>query len=960
MKKIVLATVLLSLLVAGEAFTRQPFTPVVSVMKGDWYSIPLTNERPWIRFQEGTISLSDIDSIEIIFYNIPPCSIWLDGMVLGGREVTENNASEWGIASPSTYPIMTVGGNDTLQFKSGTSSIRIDGPRGTGGYEGAKYPGNGNANLDLSTTPSLAFWLRIHLDAQVGMYDTISMREVKLKNSSGAYFSYVYNYAYNFNFPPDQWYYLVIPLQELNISFSATPQNSRQAPLNSTFSFGATPSQLVSEYRLDINGDGIWERRQSTGGSMSWTFDTAGMYEATLEVTDITGYIWSRHFMVTVGVTTERSIKPKVLEIIYNTTNTLTTPSGQFEAQRSRLLGWSNNSLDVQFAGRINYSTAPPAYPETGYVDGRKLISQNQLDARVKRGEVDEVWVFGHHVSTANFNDMGCMAGPGAFWAQGETFPDVDSGKPFHIWWAGFSDVGFHEWSHYTEAMIGRVFRPYSYYYEAIYLDEPWSDFTRHYNRIDYTGIAGVGTVHNPPNTSYNEGYQYGSYRFVDSTADDWLDFPYRTGKTRLINYTEWAQEGYLSWWHRHFPKAPGMYGTRQNNWWKYVFDYNAHGESMGMAALPQAHITTPVTGYSKTLTFRGHGHSFHNTSNIGQNRVAKLIWNFGDGTPQVVETQHVTLTDPSIVTHTFPSGGKFTVTLVAEDALGRKSSSISTETVVVEPIVPDLTMTIYGDTNGWYGQTRNQRVLLVNQGTLTSPQTTLNLYLSYDDKYDTGDTQIRSYQVPSLAPSGTVRIDYTVTLPTTWPQRMVYVLAVVDPTNAIEEADETNNTKFRTIGYGKMPYDVDGSGQVTIADVNLVLEAYYTEPNDTNDLKRNASADVDRDGMVRITDVNTVTNHYFEVDSQVELHASASPTTVTVGSSVLFSYETHYFYGSVAVLIDYDGNGTWDFNSGAIANEVKGSKSFTYNTRGTYTAKVLGWDSNWKTESATITITVQ
>jgi hypothetical protein len=273
--------------------------------------------------------------------------------------------------------------------------------------------------------------------------------------------------------------------------------------------------------------------------------------------------------------------------------------------------------------------------------------------------------------------------------------------------------------------------------------------------------------------------------------------------------------------------------------------------------------------------------------------------------------------------------------------------------------VPPDLSLTVYGDTRGWYGETRNQRALVVNNGAAPSAATQMKVYLSTDDKWDTSDTLIGTYEVPSLAPSASTRIDYPVALPASWPQRMVYVLAFVDPDNLIAESEETNNTKFRTIGYGKMPYDVDGSGLVTVSDVIATQEAYYTSPGD---LKWNSSADVTRDGAIRVDDIIGVNNHYYEVDSHVELHASVSATTITAGGTVTFNYEAHYFYGSVAVLIDPDSNvaSGWNFNTGAISNETKGSWTFKYNTKGTYTAKVLGLDSNWYTEMATFTITVQ
>ncbi len=58
-------------------------------------------------------------------------------------------------------------------------------------------------------------------------------------------------------------------------------------------------------------------------------------------------------------------------------------------------------------------------------------------------------------------------------------------------------------------------------------------------------------------------------------------------------------------------------------------------------------------------------------------------------------------------------------------------------------------------------------------------------------------------------------------------------------------------------------------------------------------------------------------------------------------------------------VEIDY-GDGTPKFNSGWKTNKATGSVNHTYNNAGTYSAKVTGKDSNGKTETITVTITVQ
>ena len=81
--------------------------------------------------------------------------------------------------------------------------------------------------------------------------------------------------------------------------------------------------------------------------------------------------------------------------------------------------------------------------------------------------------------------------------------------------------------------------------------------------------------------------------RFVESTADDWLQYPDLKGRRRRFSCEEWAtphrtatgqpdyHRNYMRWWLSHLPKAPGAGADgRRHNWWDYLFDFNAFDAS--------------------------------------------------------------------------------------------------------------------------------------------------------------------------------------------------------------------------------------------------------------------------------------------------------------------------------------------------------------------------------------------
>jgi hypothetical protein len=204
-----------------------------------------------------------------------------------------------------------------------------------------------------------------------------------------------------------------------------------------------------------------------------------------------------------------------------------------------------------------------------------ELIINFYIRTRVNSGQTDEVWVWGHPYSGFYESQM---VGPTAYWCNSPEIIDPSVNRNFVIMGLNF-ERGYaeqlHSFGHRAESIMAHVYGSWN--------TEPqhnWDYFSR--LDKDSPGMAGVGNVHIPPN---GEGdYDYGNPREVLSTCDDWLDnWPNLTGATKTVTCSEWGcdQWEYMKWWLTHFPHSEGVNPDgKQNNWWKYLADFNSYEES--------------------------------------------------------------------------------------------------------------------------------------------------------------------------------------------------------------------------------------------------------------------------------------------------------------------------------------------------------------------------------------------
>jgi len=224
-----------------------------------------------------------------------------------------------------------------------------------------------------------------------------------------------------------------------------------------------------------------------------------------------------------------------------------------------------------------------PCWHQPDGLDYPHMINEFGLIPRVESHEIDEVWMMG--MPYAGYWES-AMAGRGAFEVNGQAYADVPCNRRFVI--MGFNvERGvaemLHDLCHRTEATLSRIYGGW----QADQLTTNWARFAAN---AAQSGTAAVGTCHYPPNGERD--YDYANPRMVESTAPDWLNYPDLRGLKERLNCEHWRDpykdargqpdyhRNYMCWWFKHLAKAPGVNPDgRLNNWWEYVFNFNAYDE---------------------------------------------------------------------------------------------------------------------------------------------------------------------------------------------------------------------------------------------------------------------------------------------------------------------------------------------------------------------------------------------
>ena len=217
-------------------------------------------------------------------------------------------------------------------------------------------------------------------------------------------------------------------------------------------------------------------------------------------------------------------------------------------------------------------------------VDYLQLIADNNIDQLINNNEIDEVWLFGGPYF--GFFES-AMTGPGNFWVNGIINGNTTAERPYVI--MGFNyqrQVAqmLHNLNHRTESTLQRFYGSWNRVNPVTNWDK-FSTSTTFLAQGGSTVKPGVGSCHHPHNA--NADYDYGNILAIETTAEDWINYPNLIRATTSISSTAWGgnEIGYQKWWFSHLPKADGInVDGRENNWWKYLFDfsnYNISGTSI-------------------------------------------------------------------------------------------------------------------------------------------------------------------------------------------------------------------------------------------------------------------------------------------------------------------------------------------------------------------------------------------
>lgn len=214
---------------------------------------------------------------------------------------------------------------------------------------------------------------------------------------------------------------------------------------------------------------------------------------------------------------------------------------------------WNNHSL-CHNPTQVNYN---------------QILIKYKVCDKINAGLIDELWLwggpwFGYYEAN--------MAGPNAFFTNGPVILNTTCQRQTHImgfnYERGNSEM-IENFGHRTEGTMVRTFGSWT----AGLQTHDWNKFTG-YQKVTSKPVC--GNVHYAPNSVSD--YDWANLAYVDSSCEDWLNYPNQTGIKINHNCTAWNCNGYeyKKWWLHHLPHAAGINSVngKLNSWWKYVIDY--------------------------------------------------------------------------------------------------------------------------------------------------------------------------------------------------------------------------------------------------------------------------------------------------------------------------------------------------------------------------------------------------
>lgn len=235
--------------------------------------------------------------------------------------------------------------------------------------------------------------------------------------------------------------------------------------------------------------------------------------------------------------------------------------------------GWINSIKDSRVISNGLYN-----------FDYDYIINKYNLEERRNNNEFDEVWLLNSDPIYPTSIYESLIAGNNAYWMNGESiYLNCKNFKIMNISIAR-RDVNLESFGHATESILSNVFTTRYNSYEKDSLTNfdindlnLWERFTL--NNYASPGYASVGNMHFAPNSS--DDYDWQNQSNVNSSYDEWNNYPNITGKTTYVNSSIWvpytnnlfsAARMHHRWWFSLIPHTEGR--TKDgysNNWWEYL-----------------------------------------------------------------------------------------------------------------------------------------------------------------------------------------------------------------------------------------------------------------------------------------------------------------------------------------------------------------------------------------------------
>ena len=217
----------------------------------------------------------------------------------------------------------------------------------------------------------------------------------------------------------------------------------------------------------------------------------------------------------------------------------------------------------------VKHLRAGAGFHQPDAVDYYPILKEFDILNKVKRGAIDEVWLFAFPY--AGFYES-IMCGPEPFWCNAPPLARTEAaGRRFVIMGYNYQRGGgdmLENLGHRAESILEQAWR--SKQGEA----NLWKRFSR-YDKAN-PGRAEVGGMHFAPNSA--KDYDWGNKTKVKSRAHTWKKFPNLEGEPVLVDADTWGKgdtRGHHMWWFDLLPHITGGDNGMAYNWWKYIIDPN-------------------------------------------------------------------------------------------------------------------------------------------------------------------------------------------------------------------------------------------------------------------------------------------------------------------------------------------------------------------------------------------------